>query len=400
MLFKLLKSNIKLSGIIGSLVGALIGVIIFFSALQFYFDISPLLKGSNSLWRPDYIIVNKKVSTVGSIFNKEKKATFSASEIKEIKSQAFVKDIAEFSSNTFGLTAYSTSHKVPNLSSYLFFEAVPDKFLDVIPEGWQWDDEKLNQQVPVIVPKSYLNLYNFGFAESQGLPQISSEIAKEVPFRIRITTQNREIVEYDGKIAGFSERINSILVPQSFLKWANKEYGSFEKKSPSRLILVVDNPSNPEIFNYLNSKNYSINKEKLKSSRLNYFLSIISVIILVVGSTITILALWLLIMALIIAVQKSNEKIKNLIYIGYSISKISKIYISIIISINIIIIIFSLFFVKIIKNIYVNYIAKYEFELYKGLDFKIYIITILLFGAIIVVHSHIIKRQIKSIIKE
>lgn len=60
-------------------------------------------------------------------------------------------------------------------STYLFFESVPDRFLDVDSQAWHY--EPGSRDIPIVIPRNYLNLYNFGFARSQGFrrsPRASS----------------------------------------------------------------------------------------------------------------------------------------------------------------------------------------------------------------------------------
>ena len=104
------------------------------------------------------------LSTLGA------KATFSAEEIGELQGLGPVQSIGSFSSNQFKVGAASAA-----LGFYteLFFEAVPDEFLDVQPAGCFWESGK--DEVPIILSRDYLALYNFGFAASQGLPKIPFE---------------------------------------------------------------------------------------------------------------------------------------------------------------------------------------------------------------------------------
>ena len=51
-------------------------------------------------------------------------------------------------------------------SSEIFFESVPDGFLDVTLEQWKWSEG--DTTVPIVLPRSYINMYNFTFAEVDG----------------------------------------------------------------------------------------------------------------------------------------------------------------------------------------------------------------------------------------
>ena len=68
----------------------------------------------------------------------------------------------------------------------LFFESVPDEFIDVKSNDWKWNGN--SQFIPMIVPNIFLDMYNFGFAASQNLPQLSQQLVMNLPLNITIKT--------------------------------------------------------------------------------------------------------------------------------------------------------------------------------------------------------------------
>ena len=54
------------------------------------------------------------------------------------------------------------------LSFGSIFESIPSHWLDINPTAFKW--KKGSDFIPIIVSKEFLNLWNFGFAKSQGLP--------------------------------------------------------------------------------------------------------------------------------------------------------------------------------------------------------------------------------------
>ena len=81
----------------------------------------------------------------------------------------------------------------------------------------------MNGSFLLSLPRNYLNLYNFGFAQSRSLPQLSEGVMGMVNLDIRITGVGRT-ENFKGKIVGFSNRLNTILVPETFMTWANNEF--------------------------------------------------------------------------------------------------------------------------------------------------------------------------------
>ena len=52
-----------------------------------------------------------------------------------------------------------------NMSTAMFFAIVPDAFVDVVSDKWTFIPGTAT--VPIILPRNYLNLYNYGFARSR-----------------------------------------------------------------------------------------------------------------------------------------------------------------------------------------------------------------------------------------
>ena len=122
------------------------------------------------------------------------------------------------------------------LSTEMFFESVPDEYVDVSLDKWHFDEDA--RVIPIIIPRNYLNLYNFGFAQSRSLPKLSEGLMSLVQMDVMMRGNGR-VEQYKGNIVGFSNRLNTILVPQSFMDWANKNFAPEKEAEPSRLIVEV-----------------------------------------------------------------------------------------------------------------------------------------------------------------
>ena len=59
----------------------------------------------------------------------------------------------------------------------MFFESVPDEYVDVSLENWHFDEDA--RVIPIIIPRNYLNLYNFGFAQSRDVYKRQGELCVE-----------------------------------------------------------------------------------------------------------------------------------------------------------------------------------------------------------------------------
>jgi hypothetical protein len=234
--------------------------------------------------------------------------------------------VAAFNSNEFPVQAYTESERVPNFITDLFFEAIPDEYIDVKSEDWQWDPEE--GIIPVIIPQDYLNLYNFGFAPSQGLPQIPKGVLSMINFKLRLKGEGRgNYDDYDGRIVGFSNRVSSILVPLDFLEWANEKYGYFKKNDPAQIILVSKDPTDPNIIRFLDEKGYDTIREKLKSSRMNIILKFVISFLVIIAAIIIGLAFLVFLLSLQLMISRSSDKIQRLNKLGFHYREISRPYI-------------------------------------------------------------------------
>jgi len=392
MISKLIRKNYTRIQIYGASIGALAGFILLLSTGQFYFEMDKILSDNKDLIDPEYIVINKKISLLKT-FNLTH-AGFKPEEIEEVREQAWAERVEGFISNQFALSAYTESDRFPDFYTDLFFESIPNEFLDVKDENWDWEPGQ--KQLPVILPQDYLNLYNFGFAPSQGLPQISPKTIGLVGFTVTVRGKGKSM-EFKGKIAGFSNRINSILVPYSFLTWANREFGYQDKNNVSRLVVVTKDPTNPDIVSFLDSKGYETIKEKLKSSRLNIILKFIISFLGTLGFFIIFLAFMVFILSFQLMISRSADKIRKLKWIGYHHLEISKPYI---INFSLILIILAtLTFGGLygLKYLLSGYISDWGIELLQGFHPLIFATAIFLMLSILVINSLAIIRQTKKI---
>lgn len=101
---------------------------------------------------------------------------------------------------------------------------------------------------------------------------------------------NGRVEQYKGNIVGFSNRLNTILVPQSFMEWANQNFAPEREAQPSRLIVEVKNPTDTAITDYFQQKNYETEGDNLDAGKTTYFLRLITGIVSGVGLFISILS--------------------------------------------------------------------------------------------------------------
>ncbi|MDD2387488.1 MAG: hypothetical protein PHP52_11980 [Bacteroidales bacterium] len=325
MIWKVLKNNIKPTQMAGTFFGIMLGLCILMGALSFYLDVRPVFEDKESFWKDEYIIINKQIKLTDT-YNQLKSDTvskplFTKAEIENLRNEVYIKDVAEFSNCSFMISAFSDNDgPLSGFYTDLFLEAVPDKYIDVNYANWKWEEN--SDFIPAILPKTYLNLYNFGFAQSQNLPQVSEEGVGLVKFTIMIQGQGKK-QKFETRIIGFSDRINTILVPEDFIKWGNKNFGTDIDPKPGRLIVIANDPSSPDLFKYFDEHKYDVNKNQLSNSKALAFLKITTTIVLIIGLIIISLAFALMFISVQLLLYRNNQNIRKLSMLGYTINNIS-----------------------------------------------------------------------------
>ncbi len=294
-----------------------LGVILLLVSVQLYININVLLKDKNPRKDGyDYISVTKLISNE----NMAEDHSFSDAEIEEIKTKSFIQDATPLLANKF-LVRASGSSVVP-FTTDLFLESINNRFLDTIPENFSWKQGQAI--VPIIMSADYLELYNTVFAPSKDLPQFSEKSISSVLIQLECYAPNGTATIFKANVVGLSNRINSVLVPESFLTWANKNLGSSTNINPSRIFIKTTDANNTELLNFLQQKNYNINKDKTKFGRVKQLLQAIVSGLSGFGVLIILLAMLLFSFYLQLMIARSKDNLQLLLTLGYSPGWLSK----------------------------------------------------------------------------
>lgn len=393
LVWKLLRQHISIGQLAGFFLANLLGMMIVLLSVQFYKDVIPVFTEGDSFIKKDFIIATKKVSTLGTFTNKSN--VFSPEEIADLRKQPFTKTIGAFTPSQFKVSAgLGMQGAGINLSTEMFFESVPDEFVDINLDKWHFDKEV--QEIPIIIPRNYLNLYNFGFAQSRNLPKISEGLMGLIQMNI-VLQGNGEIEKYKGNIAGFSNRLNTILVPQSFIDWANKKFAPDIKAQPARLIIEVNNPADPAIASYFQQKGYETEDGKLDAGKTTYFLRLVVGIVLGVGLFISILSFYILMLSIFLLLQKNTTKLESLLLIGYSPARVALPYQILTIGLNVIVLLLSIGIVSWLRTYYIGSIRLLFPQLETGSLWLAISMGVFLFLIVSIINTLAVRRKVISI---
>ena len=376
----------------GFVLANLCGMAIILVAVQFFSDIKPLMTAGDSFMRTGHIVVTKRVSTIGTLTGAS--TAFTTDDIEELAEQPFVKGIGQYTPALFNVFATIGGGSLPvKFSTDMFLEAVPDEFIDVNTDEWQYDPSTYD--VPIILPRTYLNLYNFGFAAGQGLPTLSEELISAVTINLRLSGATTLLKT--GHVVAFSRRLNTILVPQAFMDDMNSRLAPGRQAEPSRLIVSVDNPADERIQAFLSDHGYDTETDDADASRAAALMRIITTVVLAVGLIISVLAFYVLLLSIFLLLQKHTEKIDNLLLIGYTPGSVARPFHMLTIVLNVIVLIGAIAIVVTVRQWYLPLFG----DLYARFEPTAFLPTAIVGIAILILVTAInyiaITRKVKAI---
>ncbi|MDH6354148.1 hypothetical protein M2132_000470 [Dysgonomonas sp. PH5-45] len=391
LVWKLLRENISKPQLIGFFFANLIGMSILLLSLQFYFDINPLFSQKETLFKKDYFVLTKKLGLLSSLASAG--SGFHPDEIGELKTKDFIKDVGVFTPGQFGVRAGISSRSMGiGFNTDMFFESVPVQFIDVNTRDWKFSEGR--NVIPIILPRNYLDLYNFGFAESRSMPKLSQDLVKMINFDITIRG-NGQMQQFKGNVVGFSDRLNTILVPEDFMTWANTRFGENTDAKPVRLIVEIKDVTHPQIASYFKNKGYEVNQGNTAASKLSMFLKIIVTIVAAIGLIICVLALVILILSIYLLLEKNMQKLINLRLIGYARKTLTKPYIYLALAINGATLLLSFIVVVVAQKQYSEVVSRI-FPQYESAGYlNMVLIGLILFVVLGSVNAFIIRKKIK-----
>lgn len=389
MIWKLLRAHISVPQFVGFFFANLCGMIIVLLGIQFYNDVLPVFTQEDSFMKADYVMVSKHIGMGTTISGAN--TDFTKNEIDDVASQPFVRKVCGFTSTNYKVDAHMGISGQPVLSSELFFESVPDDFVEIDKSLWGWKEGQ--KEVPVIVPRTYINMYNFGYAQSHNAPKISDSVMGMIDFSIVIKGDGKEDT-YKGRVVGFSSSLSSILVPQAFMDWSNAYYAPKDEASHTRLLMQVTNATDKNVSQYLEDHGMEIEQDQMNQEKIAYFLRLVVSLVLIIGLVISALSFYILMLSIYLLVQKNAQKLENLLLIGYSPSRVARPYQMLTAILNLIVLVIAIVAVMIVRSYYMTMIEDVYPELSKGSLWPMLIVAMTLFVVVTFVNVFVIRRKI------
>lgn len=388
LVWKLLRQHISGLQLLGFFLANLLGMLIVLLALQFYRDVRPVFSQEDGVINNDYIIISKRISAFGV-----GTSSFTKNEIEDIRNQPFTVRLGAFTASQYKVSCSMGIEGVANFGTQMYFEAVPDLFVDT--DRSQWKYEEGSDFVPIILPRSYLSIYNFGFAQGRSLPQLSEGVVSMIDMTVLLRGDSKEF-RLRGKVVGFTNRLNTILVPESFMQWSNREFAPGADADPTRLIVEVGNPTDDRIAKYIQQHNYDIDEDKLQAGKATYFLKVMSGIVMGVGLLISALSFFILMLSIYLLVQKNTVKFRNLLLIGYSPAQVSLPYQLLTIVLNGLVLAIALLMLYVLRQRYMNLLWAMFPTIEEGTMWPAYVLGGVIFLLVSVLNVMAIRHKVSK----
>lgn len=316
LLFKYIEKNkLRLT-----ILGGIIGLAILMVGVHLFLDMKSLLIKKVKI-NEEFVVLNKRIGLL-NMLSKEP-SYFTKTELEEFSKVKGVASIAPFEPSRFkvmmSLDSDDENFKQIDFKTFMFFEAIPKDFIDLEEVDWSWKEGKV---VPILMSSEYMKLYNLTFAGTQDLPVVSEGILKSIRFNLAIKVGDSYEQKAVGQLVGFSDRINSILVPKEFIDWGNAKFANAESKGATRIVVKTDDISSSAFRNFISDHNYDINEDKFKAGRTTAILKTVFAITSVVAIFVILLAFLGFVQYNQLLTFKSAYEIKSLNLQGYNLRKL------------------------------------------------------------------------------
>ena len=325
LLYKLLLAKLSPVQLSGFVIANIVGAVIILFGVRAYRDVTATFQDPEGAIANNYLVITPGISGfAGNCFSEE--------QIAQLKAQPGIDSVGAFRTCSFKVNASLEDLGIP-VSTAMFIESIPDYFLDVDLRAWHADVYESRQSyitepslfVPVILPRAYINVYNFGFAASRGTPQMDEALVKLNSFRLRCRGRGMDHY-YTARVVGFTDRINTILVPEDFMIAAQEKYGSDDAAGVSRLIIKPDGQNDDALLEYITSKKYRFDGTGADSMKIVSLVKGIAFVVILLGVVVSLLAFFLLVVSIHLLIEKNKDKNATLIALGYTHAEVCRPY--------------------------------------------------------------------------
>lgn len=322
MLRKLLFQHQDKRQLIIAIVGAFLGMTFLITSIHFLIRVDEFGEGKDILG-PNTIIVQKEISK-SSILNLSK-TDFSQSEINSLKEESFITDVQPVITNNFDISLETSDPMVPRFRTDVFIQTVDPDFLDIKSAKFKWKEG--DTIVPMIMPREFLVMLNT-FMSASGIPQVSDELAMDIRFRFTLKNEDESRKEWvTCRIVGFTNEVSSMLVPESFMSWANNRFAEGVDQKITQLMISGEENNFGLVEELMTRKHYESKKTQMIVGQLKSIVGTLILIVLAISIIAVFLAGLVLIQYLQLLLNKNAYEIRTLLRLGHHPKSITRAFV-------------------------------------------------------------------------
>jgi hypothetical protein len=310
MLRKLLFRHQDRKQLVIAIAGAFLGMTFLLTSIHYLIKVNEFGEGADILG-PNTIIVQKEISTATTL--RLAKTDFTDREIELLKQEPFILDARPVITNSFDVSLETADPVVPRFRSDIFIQTVDAEFLDVKTANWKWKPG--DTVVPIIMPRDFLVMLNT-FMSASGIPQVSDEVAMDVRFRFTLSNETQK--EWiTARIIGFTNVVSSVLVPGSFMDWANKKYGNESERKITQVMVSGKESEFGRVEELMKTKHYVTKNSQMVVGRLKSIVGTLILVVLAISVIAVFVSGLVLIQYLQLLLGKNVYEVRTLLRLGY-----------------------------------------------------------------------------------
>jgi hypothetical protein len=310
MLRKLLFQHQDKRQLIIAVIGAFLGMTFLILSIHYLIKVNDFGKG-NEILGPNTVIVQKKVSSFNTL--NIAKTDFSVTEIEDMKKNNFILDVKPVESNNFDVTIQTADSLVPYFRGDIFIQTVDPHFLAIKSTKWHWKEG--DTIVPILMPRDLLVMMNM-FMSSKEMPQISDELAMDIHFKFALI--NDTMKEYiDCKIIGFTNEVSSVLVPQSFMNYANNRFAPDAEQKITQIMISGKENEFGLVETMLKERHLESKNSQVVVGRLKSMVGTLILVVLGISIIAVFLSGLVLIQYLQLLLSKNLYEVRTLLRLGH-----------------------------------------------------------------------------------
>lgn len=310
MLRKLLFRDQDRRQLVIAIIGSFLGMTFLITSIHYLIKVNEFGEGADILG-PNTIIVQKKVTgatTIGLA-----KTDFSERDLELMRKEPYILKVQPVVTNNFKVSLETSDPHVPYFRSDVFIQSVDREFLDVKSSKWNWNpDDKI---VPIVMPREFLVMLNT-FASASDIPQVSDELAMDIRFRFTLK-KGDEKQWIDARIIGFTNSVSSILVPESFMNWANAKFGTGEEKRITQVMLSGKESEFGLVEEMLKKKGLESKAAQMDIGRLKSIVGTLIMVVLGISVIAVFLSGLVLIQYLQLLLSRNSYEVRTLLRLGF-----------------------------------------------------------------------------------